>query len=132
MPVRSLVTRHTGTFWVMDLGGPVPPRPGPRGQAEFCRAGPRQAEALANLTGDDPQAVRRGMFLKKGVPKSLFRPGSSAVVLLFENGRAQFAPDLMVNVVRSDAQSRFSRGFEQPLVETDIQVRSLLACRTNV
>lgn len=61
--------------------------------------------------------------------KSLFRPGSSAVVLLFQKDRVQFAADLVVNLLRPDAESRFSRGFLQPLVETDVQVRSLVAHR---
>lgn len=76
---------------------------------------------------DDPQPIKVGMFLQKGCPKSLYRPGSSTDVLLFEPGRVNFASDLLNNRVRCDVQSRFTAGFSKPLVETDIQVRSLLA-----
>jgi ribosomal protein S18 acetylase RimI-like enzyme len=60
MPGRKLVTRHTGTFWMMDLGGPSPPRPAPRVQAEFCLAGSNDADAIAHVDGaSDPAAVRQ-------------------------------------------------------------------------
>ena len=75
---------------------------------------------------DDPKPMKIGMFLQKGLPKSLYRPGSSTDVLLFEKGRIEFAEDLLANRLRRDVQSRFSAGFQTPLVETDIQVRSLL------
>lgn len=75
---------------------------------------------------DDPQPAEPGRFLEKGQPKSLYRPGSSTDVLLFQQGRIRFADDLLANQQRQDVASRFSRGFRQPLVETDLQVRSLL------
>ncbi|MBZ0253095.1 MAG: phosphatidylserine decarboxylase, partial [Candidatus Methylomirabilis sp.] len=75
-----------------------------------------------------PRPVAPGMFLRKGAPKSLYRPGSSTDVLLFEPGRARFWPDLVRNLsVR--AESRFSLGFGRPLVETDVAVRSPIAHR---
>lgn len=75
----------------------------------------------------DPQPVKNGMFLAKGQPKSLYRPGSSTDILLFQPDRISFAPDLAANQLRSNVASRFSQGFGKPLVETDIKVRSLLA-----
>ncbi len=80
---------------------------------------------------DHPREIKTGMFLKKGYPKSLYRPGSSTDVLLFEKGRVEFAADLITNRLRQDVQSRFSTGFNNPLVETDIQVRSLLGTAVN-
>ena len=74
----------------------------------------------------DPQAVLPGMFLSKGQPKSLYRPGSSTDILVFQRGRVDFAPDLLANQARSDAISRFSKGFGSQLVETDIRVRAAL------
>lgn len=74
-----------------------------------------------------PKPVERGMFLTKGQPKSLYRPGSSTDILVFQRGRVEFAADLVSNQARTDAASRFSRGFGEPLVETDIRVRALLA-----
>lgn len=74
-----------------------------------------------------PQLIKKGMFLRKGVPKSRYRPGSSTDILLFQPGRVRFADDLIRNQQRSDVRSRFTSGFKKPLVETDIQVRSLLA-----
>jgi len=75
----------------------------------------------------DPQPLQPGMFLCKGQPKSLYRPGSSTDILIFEAGCIEFAEDLQVNQQRNDVSSRFSLGFGRPLVETDIAVRSLLA-----
>jgi phosphatidylserine decarboxylase len=75
---------------------------------------------------DAPQPIRVGMFLEKGSPKSLYRPGSSTDILLFQPGTMLFADDLRHNVQRRDVQSRFSSGLQQPLVETDIKVRSTI------
>jgi phosphatidylserine decarboxylase len=74
----------------------------------------------------DPAALAPGMFLEKGCPKSLFRPGSSTTILIFEKNRVRFAPDLVANVNRTDVASRFSEGFGRPLVETDLAVRSMV------
>jgi phosphatidylserine decarboxylase len=74
-----------------------------------------------------PRPVEPGMHLAKGQPKSLFRPGSSTVVLLFQPGRVSFCPDLVANQRRPGVASRFSAGFGQPLAETEVQVRSAVA-----
>jgi len=66
------------------------------------------------------------VFLEKGLPKSLFRPGSSTVVLLFEKERIRFTPDLIVNMSVSGVFSVFSQGFGKSLIETDVKVRSLI------
>jgi phosphatidylserine decarboxylase len=76
---------------------------------------------------DDPQEVKPGMFLVKGAPKSLYRPGSSTDVLIFQEGRVAFAEDLVRNMHVNNVESRFSLGFGRPLVETDVKVRSLVA-----
>ncbi|KAF0219963.1 MAG: phosphatidylserine [Geobacteraceae bacterium] len=76
-----------------------------------------------------PRPVERGMFLKKGAPKSLYRPGSSTDVLIFQKGRISFADDLVNNMFNLNAESRFSQGFGRPLVETDVKVRSRIAAR---
>ncbi|HTP66131.1 MAG TPA: phosphatidylserine decarboxylase [Geobacteraceae bacterium] len=75
----------------------------------------------------DPVPVRPGMFLAKGAPKSLYRPGSSTDVLIFQPGRIEFAEDLVRNMSAHTAESRFSQGFGRPLVETEVRVRSLIA-----
>ena len=75
----------------------------------------------------DPAPVGSGMLIKKGAPKSLFRPGSSTVVLVFQKERARFADDITANMAYDGAESIFSRGFDQPLVESDVKVRSLIA-----
>ena len=75
----------------------------------------------------DPRLPEVGMSVVRGCPKSLFRPGSSTVVLLFEADRTAFAEDLVNNSRRSDVSSRFTAGFSRPLVETDVQVRSEIA-----
>jgi phosphatidylserine decarboxylase len=76
---------------------------------------------------ENPQPVATGMFLAKGAPKSLYRPGSSTDVLIFQEGRTRFSEDLVRNLHRNDIASRFTKGFERPLVETDVRVRSFIA-----
>lgn len=76
---------------------------------------------------ENPQDLQKEMFLRQGCPKSLFRPGSSTVVLLFEPHRIQFANDLVNNSSRSDVNSRFTLSLGRPLVETDVMVRSTIA-----
>ena len=78
---------------------------------------------------DNPQPVVPGLFLKRGQPKSLFRPGSSTTVLLFEKQRVRFAPDLLVNQATPSAHSRYSLAFGRPLIETDVRLRSPIAHR---
>ncbi len=75
---------------------------------------------------DNPCSVGTGIFVKKGCPKSLFRPGSSTVVLVFQQGRLRFEEDIIWNMYAPGVESIFSRRFSQPLVETDIQVRALV------
>jgi phosphatidylserine decarboxylase len=75
---------------------------------------------------DDPQPIKAGMFLQKGQPKSLYRPGSSTDILIFQQGRIDFAADILDNMRKAGVSSRFTQGFQRPLVETDIRLRSLL------
>jgi phosphatidylserine decarboxylase len=76
---------------------------------------------------ENPRAVKRGMLLRAGAPKALFRPGSSTVVLLFQPRRVRFARDLLENQQRHGVRNRYSPLLGQPLTETDVAVRSLLA-----
>ncbi|HSM74441.1 MAG TPA: phosphatidylserine decarboxylase [Desulfobacterales bacterium] len=75
---------------------------------------------------DAPRPVRPGDFLQRGQPKSLYRPGSSVDVLIFEQGRVRFSEDIVANMFRRDAVSRYSKGFGQPLVETEVAVRAAI------
>jgi phosphatidylserine decarboxylase len=84
-------------------------------------------QAYSRRRYDGPCDVRPGLFLEKGAPKSLFRPGSSTVVLVFQPGRVEFAADLVQNLRVPGVRSRFSHGFGAPLVETDVKVRSGVA-----
>jgi len=86
-------------------------------------------QAYSEARYDDPRPVTVGMFLDRGVPKSLYRPGSSTDVLLFQKGRIKFSDDLVRNLNLYGVQSRFSKGFGQPLVETDLKVRSIIGMR---
>ncbi len=76
---------------------------------------------------DDPRPIEKGMFICKGAPKALFRPGSSTVVLLFEPERIRFARDLVANQQKTGVCSRYTAGFGHPTIETDVMVRSTLA-----
>ncbi len=76
---------------------------------------------------DCPTDLKPGMFLKKGQPKSLFRPGSSTVILLFEPERVAFSKDIVDNMHRVDGHSRFTEWFKKPLLETAVRVREAIA-----
>jgi phosphatidylserine decarboxylase len=75
---------------------------------------------------ENPVKVVPGMFCAKGAPKSLYRPGSSTDVLIFQQGRISFGEDLVRNMHAANIESRFSFGFGRPLVETDVKVRSMI------
>jgi phosphatidylserine decarboxylase len=76
-----------------------------------------------------PKPIRPGMMLSRGQPKSLFRPGSSVDVLIFQKDRVRFSPDIVANLNHQLASSRFSQGFGKPLVETEVKVRSPIGRR---
>ena len=78
---------------------------------------------------DDTRPIRPGMFVLKGQVKSLYRPGSSVDLLLFQPGRMGFDADLLANSRRKEIQSRFTRAFQYPLVETEVQARSSIGRR---
>lgn len=84
-------------------------------------------QACSDERYDAPQPLQLGMFLRRGAPKSLYRPGSSTDVLLFQRGRICFDDDIVANMRRQGVASRFTRGFGVPLVETDLAVRSSIA-----
>jgi phosphatidylserine decarboxylase len=71
--------------------------------------------------------MQPGLWLQKGQPKSLFRPGSSTVILLFQEGRVGFDSDLLANLHAVGVRTRFSQGLGRPLVETEVEVRSRIA-----
>jgi len=74
----------------------------------------------------NPVAVRPGMFLRKGFPKSLYMPGSSTDICLFQRDRVEFSEDLIRNRRSRQAESRFTRAFGIALAETDVRVRSAI------
>ncbi|HQU16965.1 MAG: phosphatidylserine decarboxylase [Gammaproteobacteria bacterium] len=74
-----------------------------------------------------PRGVEPGMFLLRGAPKSLYRPGSSTDVVLFQRERVRFDADLLRNRAQDQVVSRYSLGFDALLAETDVRVRSSIA-----
>jgi len=72
------------------------------------------------------ETMRPGLFVHKGQPKSLYRPGSSLDVLVFEPGRVEICPDLIAHQFREDVGSRFSTWLGRPWVETDVRVRETI------
>lgn len=82
--------------------------------------------AYSETQYDNPKKIIPGMFLKKGAPKSLYRPGSSTDLLIFQPNRIRFSDDLLRNLTLTNVKSRFSAGFGKPLVETDIKVRATI------
>ena len=84
-------------------------------------------QCYSDVRYESPRPLHPGMFVRRGQPKSLFRPGSSTTVLIFEKNRIRFSSDLLKNQGRCDVQSRYSMGLGFPLVETDVAVRSEIA-----
>lgn len=78
---------------------------------------------------EHPRPITKGMHLDKGCPKSLYRPGSSTDILLFQREAVNFSDDLVHNRRRADVLSRFSLGLGRPVVETDVRVRSTVASK---
>jgi phosphatidylserine decarboxylase len=81
-------------------------------------------QCYSHFRYDSPRTIREGMFLDRGCPKSLYRPGSSTNVLIFQPHRIRFDSDLVANMNRLECTSRFSEGFGRSLAETEVQVRS--------
>ncbi len=75
----------------------------------------------------DPRPVKPGMFLRRGCPKSRYRPGSSTDILLFEPRRIRFAPDLLQIRQGPGPRSLYALDGTPGLREIDVPVRSLLA-----
>lgn len=84
-------------------------------------------QAYSKQEYQNPATVTKGMFLVKGQPKSLYKPGSSTDVLIFEQDAIDFSDDLQKNARRRDAISRFTDQNGIPVIETDIKVRSTIA-----
>ena len=76
---------------------------------------------------DAPRALRPGMLLRRGNVKSLFRQGSSTVILLFEKDRVAFCEDLLRNARDARAISRYSGICGRTCVETDLRAREIIA-----
>lgn len=86
-------------------------------------------QCYSDVGYDAPQAVQKGMFLRKGQPKSLYRPGSSTDVILFQKGRVRFDADLVFNLRRRDVSSRFCDDRGEPMIETELAVRESIGRR---
>jgi phosphatidylserine decarboxylase len=95
-------------------------------------------EVVALLVGDitqcysdsyyeNPQPIVAGMMVKKGQPKSLYRPGSSTTILVFQRGRVVFCRDISTNIGKRNVFTLFFNESGKPLVETEVRVRSPIA-----
>lgn len=78
---------------------------------------------------DNPSPIKEGEFIKKGQPKSVYRPGSSTDVVIFEKDRIIFDDDIISYSRKSDITSRYTTGFKIPLVEVKVRVREQFARR---
>ena len=80
---------------------------------------------------DNPSALESGMFIKKGQPKSQYRPGSSTDILIFQKNKIKFNDDIISNMKNKTISSRYTLGFNEGCAETEITVRSTIAKRRN-
>lgn len=76
---------------------------------------------------DHPTPLAIGMHVERGCPKSLFRPGSSTVVLIFQQSRIQFRQDILNNLRRAHLSSLYSSAWGESWIETDVPVRTTIA-----
>ncbi|MEW5912440.1 MAG: phosphatidylserine decarboxylase [Thermodesulfobacteriota bacterium] len=122
-PVQPF-SKNKRVVTVVDTDVPGGSRAGLVAMAEVVALMVGEIEQCYSSAGyEDPQPVLPGLLVQKGQPKSVFKPGSSTVVLLFQPGRVTFDQDLVDNQRHSRAASRFSLGLGRPLVETELKVR---------
>lgn len=76
-----------------------------------------------------PRRLQVGDFVERGAPVSMFRPGSSTSIVLWEGTRAALSSELLANASRSDLRSRFSDWLGKPWVETQVAVRQAITER---
>ncbi len=76
---------------------------------------------------DHARQIAVGDFVPRGAPVSLFRPGSSTSIVLWDGHRAQLSRELVANAKRRDLRSRFSDWLSQPWVETQVAVRQSIS-----
>jgi phosphatidylserine decarboxylase len=74
-----------------------------------------------------PKALAVGDFVPRGSPVSLFRPGSSTSIVIWDGRRAEVSHELVANSKRRDLRSRFSDWLGQPWVETRVAVRQSIS-----
>lgn len=128
--VASLYAKNRRIVTIIDTDVPGGSQIGPVAMVEIVALMIGDIrQAYSERRYDDPAPVTPGLFVRRGCPKSLFRPGSSTDVLIFAPGKIRFAPDLLENTRRTDVCSRFTTDGGAPIVETDVRVRSPLAER---
>jgi len=76
---------------------------------------------------EDPQPLRAGQWLRRGAAKSVYHPGSSTTVLLFQRERVEFSETLQRNVGRADVSSRYRSSCGAPVIETEVALREAVA-----
>lgn len=78
---------------------------------------------------NNPKDIKPGMIIKKGKPKSLYKPGSSTDILIFQRNKISFDSDIVNNLKNNNLENRFKTGFNIQLNETEVEVRSQIAKR---
>lgn len=81
---------------------------------------------------ENPQPLEPFQSVRRGQPKSLYHPGSSVDILLFEKDRIRWDEDLVLNSRRADVASRLTADLVTPVVETDVKVRSSIGRRVEL
>ncbi len=86
-------------------------------------------QAYSEEKYDDPRPLKVGDFAQKGQPKSVYKPGSSTDIVIFEKGKVSFDDDILFHSRRKDLFSRYTLGFGKALVEIKVRVRERIGCR---
>ncbi len=87
-------------------------------------------QAYSEYRYDNPIDVKPGLFIKKGLPKSYYKPGSSTNIVLFQPNKICFDNDLIDFSKRHNVNSRYTIGFKKTINEIKIKVRERFAERT--
>lgn len=76
---------------------------------------------------DNPKPLEKGLFVKKGQPKSLYKPGSSVDVIFFQKDTITFKAALLNQQQNHSVENRYALLMDHPLVETDVVLRESIA-----
>lgn len=86
-------------------------------------------QAYSDIKYENPRPLKIGDFVKKGQPKSVYKPGSSTDIIIFEKDKVAFDDDILFHTRRKDLFTRYTLGFGKAIVEIKVRVRERIGRR---